>query len=274
MSYMCQLVAPYYHNLDYCRIHPMRIVRLIDVPQQIIQRLNTAPETPITVRIGGHACAARICIPNADRKIEHHYHDLLPRGLSHLVASEELAQSFRHFGVRLVFDKPTQIEVYDRERVMADDLRTLITEYGPVVIENAYLSDTCRNEGQRNIFPDLDFHFDRPPSAPNRFSLFCRDPFDEVQRAQRDSSTLIIPTSVAYLQQQREGEPEKKYKRSMYRIFRRMDIEPLMGDVILEQQWRAPEGVGEICLIDNRTVFHASYYRRAKGYPIGVRYLF
>jgi hypothetical protein len=45
---------------------------------------------------------------------------------------------------------------------------------------------------------------------------------------------------------------------------------------MVELGWRAPEGVGEISLIDNRTVLHASYYARPEleGYPISVRYLF
>jgi hypothetical protein len=49
-----------------------------------------------------------------------------------------------------------------------------------------------------------------------------------------------------------------------------------MGQVLLELGWRAPAGTGEIALLDNRTVLHASYYPRAqqKGYPIAVRYLF
>lgn len=252
----------------------MSFIRSVEVPQQTIMRLNAAPESLVNVKIGGHNCTAEICIPNAADKISHHYGDLLPLGLAGLVRNEGLAEPFKHFGVRLTFDKPTQVEVYDRELVLADDLKALIAGYGTVILQNAFISDTCRHEGQRNIFPDLDFHFDRPPSAPNRYSLFCRDPFDDVQRAQRESSTLIIPTSVAYLQQQREGMPASECKRSMYRIFRKMELEPLMGDVILEQQWRAPEGVGEICVIDNSTVFHASYYRTAKGYPIGVRYLF
>lgn len=252
----------------------MSFIRSIDVPQQTIPRLNAAPQTPVGVKIGGHNCTAEICIPNAIDKINRHYGDLIPQGVENLARAEGLASPFKHFGVRLTFDTPTEVEVYDRELVLAEDLKALIAEFGTVILQNAYMSDTCRHEGQRNIFPDLDFHFDRPPSAPNRYSLFCRDPFDAVQRAQRDSSTLIVPTSVAYLQQQREGTPANDCKRSMYRIFQKMDLEPLMNDVILEQQWRAPEGVGEICVIDNSTVFHASYYRNGKGYPIGVRYLF
>jgi len=242
--------------------------------QQIISHLNGAPEQPYNTKVGGHACTVDICIPYAFDKISEHFKDLLPKGLSALVSSEGIAQPYRHLGVHLRFREPTLIEIYDRDLVLAEELKNLITAYGTVILENVYMPDVCRNEGQRNIFPDLDFHFDRSPSQPNRYSLFCRDPHDPIQRAKRDSSTLIIPNIVAYLQQLREGFPPDQCKRAMYRIFKQTDIDPLVNEIMLEQAWRAPEGVGEICLIDNRTVFHASYYRFGKGYPIGVRYLF
>lgn len=252
----------------------MSFVRVFDVPQQTIPRLNADPKKPLGLRVGGHACTAQICIPDADKKVSAHFRDLLPRGVSALVAEEYLAQPFQHFGVRLRFDEPAQVDIYDRDLLLAEDLKALITAYGTVMLENVCMSESCRNEGQRNIFPDLDFHFDRSPNQPNRYSLFCRDPFDDIQRTKRDSSTLIIPNVVAYLQQLREGFAAAECKRAMYRIFKNMDLDPLMNNIILEQEWRAPEGVGEICLLDNRTVFHASYYRYGKGYPIGVRYLF
>lgn len=49
----------------------------------------------------------------------------------------------------------------------------------------------------------------------------------------------------------------------------------IIGHVVFEQTWIEPEGTGEIAIIDNATVLHASYYRNASvlGYPIGVRYL-
>ncbi len=53
------------------------------------------------------------------------------------------------------------------------------------------------------------------------------------------------------------------------------EIGALVGEVLVEMDWRASQGVGEIALIDNRTVLHASYYRHPehKGYGISVRYL-
>jgi alpha-ketoglutarate-dependent taurine dioxygenase len=50
---------------------------------------------------------------------------------------------------------------------------------------------------------------------------------------------------------------------------------PLLGEIIFEQPWNEPAGVGEIALIDNRTVLHATYHKdgSTRGYPIGARYL-
>ena len=60
-----------------------------------------------------------------------------------------------------------------------------------------------------------------------------------------------------------------------YKLFGRENVEDSFNDVVLEQDWAAPDGVGEIVVIDNQTVFHSSYYKRmnAKGWKIGVRYL-
>ncbi len=54
------------------------------------------------------------------------------------------------------------------------------------------------------------------------------------------------------------------------------EIGALVGEVLVEMDWRAPQGVGEIALIDNRTVLHGSSYPRPdhKGYPIAVTDLF
>ena len=54
------------------------------------------------------------------------------------------------------------------------------------------------------------------------------------------------------------------------------DLAESIGNVVLEQAWHAPPGTGEITILDNRSVLHASYYARPenRGYPIGVRYLF
>ena len=53
------------------------------------------------------------------------------------------------------------------------------------------------------------------------------------------------------------------------------DAAAQLGDVVLEQPWSEPHGTGEIAVIDNATVLHATYHKTdpIKGYPIGARYL-
>ncbi len=94
-----------------------------------------------------------------------------------------------------------------------------------------------------------------------------------MQRAPRDSSTLIIANAVGHLQALREGLDPDDGGGALFKVF--VDHLPAtaIGSIVLEQAWSAPEGVGEICLFDNRFVLHASYYRAGRGYPIGVRYL-
>ncbi|MCH7831773.1 MAG: hypothetical protein IIC55_02770 [Proteobacteria bacterium] len=72
----------------------------------------------------------------------------------------------------------------------------------------------------------------------------------------------------------KEGQDPGSGAKTLYAIFKDEDLEPLIGDILLEQPWTAPEGTGEICVFDNRTLQHASYYLARRGYSIGVRYLF
>jgi hypothetical protein len=58
-------------------------------------------------------------------------------------------------------------------------------------------------------------------------------------------------------------------------LFAGVDMDPLIGELILEQPWNEPEGTGEIVVVDNRTALHATYHKdgRTAGYRIGARYL-
>ena len=60
-----------------------------------------------------------------------------------------------------------------------------------------------------------------------------------------------------------------------YTIFTDEKMNDVFNNIILEHAWDEPQGTGEISMLDNRTVYHASYYRDRfnKGYRIGVRYL-
>jgi hypothetical protein len=227
--------------------------------------LEESPPKPVPVRLGNSQGRARIAIPDYAANLEHHY--------GQPPASTGIEFGFHHFGLLIDFDKPSELAPYDDRWRLAAPLRELVSRFGPVALSNVHLPAARRNEGQRNIFPSLDFHFDRGPAQDNQYSLFVRDPFDDIQRAPRRSSTLVIANAVAWLQHHREGASPPPY-RSLHHLFAGEVIEALAGSVLLDLSWSAPEGTGEIALLDNRSVLHASYYNGAKGYPIGVRYLF
>ena len=105
---------------------------------------------------------------------------------------------------------------------------------------------------------------------------YTRDPYDKEQKYPRKASTLFIDNSVAYLQSLSELKNNSKEsgRRGHYNIFEQCEVTELFGNVILEQSWGAPEGVGEICIINNNCVLHASYKHGVEhGYFIGARYL-
>lgn len=244
------------------------------IPTDLIQRLTGTPDCPVTLTLGGVGCRVHCAIPESSRRIGRRYAKLLGNGALERARMAGIDDPFRHFGLIFRFARPTRLHLYDDDLTLAPDVKRLIGAFGAVIIRNAYMADEFRSLGQRNIFPDLDFHYDRSPDHDNQFSLFYRDPFDPAHRKPRDTSTLIVPNMVAFLQNVDEGNPPEDVKRSLYPIFKATDLGRLMGDIILESPWREPEGTGEICIFDNRTVLHASYYRSGKGYPIGVQYLY
>ncbi len=226
--------------------------------------LHRDPDTTFEGRLNGASYRARIAIPDYRPRIEKHY----GRQLGALA----IDFPFRHFGLAIEFDEPVELAVHDDERRLDDGLRALLRRFGSLTLRNAYLPDRVRTSDQRNVFQSLSFHIDRGRNQDDNISLFWRDPFDPVQRAPRSSSTLVLANAAAYLQAVEEGRDEHRLK-LLYQLFENQEIAPLIGEVLVELDWCAPEGVGEIALIDNLTVLHASYYARPrfKGYPIAVR---
>ncbi len=215
--------------------------------------------------VGGVRYEARLAIADYGKRIARHFDTSLP--------AAPVEFSFRHFGLRCAFEAPVELRLYDPARVLCAATRDMIARFGPVSFTNAYLDPEARAEGQRNIFPSLDFHYDRAPEHDNQYSLFFRDPFDAVQREPRKSTTLVLANVAAYLQERKEGGDLSRF-RSLHHLFEGEDIAKLVGEIMLEESWSAPTGAGEIIVFDNRTVLHASYYNGKPGYPIGVRYLF
>ncbi|MBC8339797.1 MAG: hypothetical protein ISR51_07375 [Rhodospirillales bacterium] len=221
--------------------------------------------------VDGTPLEAEILIPGLPDRIREHYADLVTGSLQTMSRDAGLSPPHLNFGIRLSFGRPTEVRVYDSDMVLDEMLRSLIGEFGSVILQNAYMPGANRAEGQRNIFPDLSFHIDRGSNQEEQYSLFCRDPFDEVQKGPRGSSTLIADNMVCYLQKMREAGGVGSPLGTQCYIFKNDDKG--IGQIMIEQAWDAPDGVGEICIVDNRTVLHASYYKPSRGYPIGVRYL-
>ena len=244
----------------------------------IADRLGGPGAGAIRTHLAGAPCSVQVVIPQYHSNLERHYAQILNgESLSSVCRRVSVDCDFSGFGVEVRFDDATEIAVHDDDLNLDDTLRLMITRFGPIVLKNAFLPAAIRQKEQRNIFPHLNFHYDRGPNQPTQFSLFSRDPFDAVQRAPRKSSTVFIANIVGVLQSWKEGAEMANTKglKSKYEIFKTETTRPLIGNIWMEQAWSEPLGVGEISILDNRTVLHASYYRDGltKGYPIGVRYL-
>jgi len=240
---------------------------LTGLAPEALADLVRSPDSPITGRAVGADFTAHLAIP--------HYRAHLTRHFGTDPTSVGLGFDFDHFGVEIEFAAPAEIALYDDERTLDAGLRGIVARFGPAVLRNAYLPVRSRVGGQRNISQSLSFHVDRGATQADGYSLFQRDPFDPVQQAPRGSSTLILANAAAYLQALKEGAAPHAF-RLRYSLFEDEDIAALTGRVLFEQPWNVPAGTGELVVLDNRTVLHASYYARptGKGYPIGVRYLF
>lgn len=243
-----------------------------------LSRLEREPEAAHGGSVDGNAYTVKIGIPYYKQKIAHHYASLIQGSLEQECRLAEIACNFEHFGVIVLFEKPVEVLLYDDALTINRGLCDIIARGGPVILKNAYLTSAVRSEGHRNRFPHLRFHIDRSSSQPTRYSMYTRDPYDAEQRFPRTASTLFTANIVSHLQGIKEGDLKRgidKVTRASAPLFEKEDMSQVIGNVVLEQRWDEPEGSGEIAMIDNATVLHASYYRDVseKGYRIGVRYL-
>lgn len=232
------------------------------------RKLSTIALTPgktIFKKVWANTFRVRAAIPDYGQKISEHYAEFIGDGLADLGRRISIPFDFSSFGLIIHFDKHQEINLYDSDFVL--DVKEAIRQFGPLILRNAYMSSKCRSEVHRNIFPDLNFHIDRGSNQENQYSLYCRDPFDPVQKAPRASSTLLIANIIGHLQAKKEGQNPDNHHQPLYTIFSNEDLSPLFDKILLHQPWAEPEGTGEICVLDNSTVLHASYYRERQGYP-------
>lgn len=190
----------------------------------------------------------------------------------------EIAFGFEHLGVVVRFHQPTEVQLYNDELTIHRGLCDIIARVGVVILKNVYLSSAVREYGHRNRFPHLQFHIDRNSKQATRYSMYTRDPFDDEQRHPRTASTLFAANIVGHLQGIKGGSITRHVHtgtRASAPLFENENMATVINNVVLEQRWDEPEGIGEIAMIDNATVLHASYYRNftTLGYRIGVRYL-
>ena len=243
-----------------------------------LNSLLRSPSTAYRGSYAGHDYVAKLIIPDYSAIINEHYRDITRGNLTGICQQAQIPFNFTHFGVEIRFNEPTELHLHDDDLNMETCLHQLIASVGAVIIKNAYMSDKLRKVGHRNRFPHLNFHVDRTANQPTHYSMYARDPFDDEQQFPRTSSTLFLPNIVGHLQGIKEGlvnQQTDKGVRGTYNLFTKEDTNALMQKIIIEHRWDEPKGVGEISMLDNLTLLHASYYRDAQevGYKIGVRYL-
>lgn len=236
------------------------------------------PEAEVEGAVAGMPFSARIAIPHYDERIAYHYRDVARGGLAAVCATAKIPFDLPRFGLLLRFARPAELALHDDDMRLDASMRALVARFGPVILRNACLDGAVRPRFHRNIFPHLRFHVDRGPAMPNQYSCFTRDPHDAEQRPPRATSTLFVANIVAWLESVRTGACDPATERGVqasYDLFTGADMSALFDQIVLEQQWSEPDGTGEVAIIDNRSVLHASYHKdgRTPGYRIGARYL-
>jgi len=222
--------------------------------------------------------AIDIYIRNYPHYIERHFSkkfEQSPRVLCK-TAQVPYAFGFYHFGIQIKFKSTTTLMLHTTEMQLAEPLKNIVANFGLISFENALLDESIRDLYHLNNFAHLNFHRDRNDTHENRYSLYTRSPDQKEQLSPRTASTLFVDNSVAYLQGRHEGivDENETGRRGHYEIFKSTNLNPLFGKLILDYRWEAPEGQGEIVVINNNSVLHSSYKRSGNhGYPIGARYL-
>lgn len=249
-----------------------------DYEPEIIRQLLKNPSESLEGEVNGKACLFKIVSPYYVELIAKHYDRQLHHDLNYYHDHLKIPILFTHFGLCVDFKEQTELHLHDDDMLLPDTVKALLKNFGALIIRNVYLDSSVRDMGHRNRFPQLNFHVDRIPSQISYYSVYTRNPFDEEQKYPRTSSTLFIPTLVGYLQALSEGKTNLLSAHGLINnamLFNEDDIKEVLDTVAVQHAWNQPTGVGEISIINNCNMLHASYYPDIynKGYRIGVRYL-
>jgi hypothetical protein len=249
-----------------------------DCDPDITRQLLKNPASSVDGHICGKSCEFKIVSPYYVELISQHYNNQLKHDLNYYHDHLKIPILFSHFGLCIDFNEPTELHLHNEEMILPDAVKVLLKNFGALTFRNAYLDSSVRDMGHRNRFPQLNFHVDRIPSQVSYYSVYTRNPFDEEQKQPRTSSTLFVPMLVAYLQGMVEGKTKLLSEEGLINnaiLYNEDDIKQLLNNVVVEHAWDRPMGTGEISIINNCNVMHASYYPDTynKGYRIGVRYL-
>lgn len=250
------------------------VLRITDAWVAELARLGNSNSSTLSTH---NLFGARVIVPDYCRKIRQHYGLGTEKQFLSLCAQRNIGIPFRNFGVLLTFSKSAELALFDEQQRLDTGMRLLLDAFGLVVIHNACLDAYGRGVEHRARFQHLNFHRDRDPSQSTCYSLYSRSPHCEQQREPRTSSTLFAANLVAELQIAREN-PSRGTQgiSNHYQIFGKENISTLVGEVMVEHSWNQPRGVGELSILNNRTLLHSSYYRDPAirdSYRIGVRYL-
>ena len=101
---------------------------VVDNFHKAISALRRQPREIITTCWHQHVANISLGIPNYQANRSQHYQ----------VPASQFAR-FVHFGLVIVFDKPTELALHDAAMQLPTEAHQLMAEFGPVLLKNASL---------------------------------------------------------------------------------------------------------------------------------------
>ena len=125
-------------------------IKFSDLKQEI-SSLFRNPDKIVSGHVDTNTFHARTAIPDYGAKISEHYAGHIGNSLADLCQRTAIPFGFSSFGLVVAFDKPQEIELYNEDFVLDDDVKDAIRQFGPVILRHAYMSSQCRSEGTGEI---------------------------------------------------------------------------------------------------------------------------